>query len=823
MAWTHEISVAVRGLRRSGSLALVVVLMLAVAIGAVTSVYSIARAVLLRPLPIVDPDRVLLLWGHDDARSQAVVEVSLGDLRVWRAGQRSFAAIEVFGSVNWGELRITGPGEPFGVTQNAVSAGFFDVFGTQPLLGRTFRPGDDLPNAPRTVVLSGDLWQRRFGSDPAVIGTALTVGEGRDATPFEIIGVMPPAFRIPSGAEVWITIGPVLAQAAEAQGWLPGGVRAMYAVGRLAPGASRQEAVAELSTIARNEEITHGIADSAMVVVATPVLEHLLGPARPALLAIGGAAAMLLLVGCANAAGLLLVHAASRRREVAVCLALGARRWHIARQRLCESLLLSLAAGMLGVGLAYVSFDAMVGLVPIEVPRLDEAAIDGRTLLFALAVSMSTALAVTLLPAWQHSGADLTRGLQDRSERGTTAPASTRIRKALVAAQIAAAVVLLTGAGLFARSFVALLRLDLGFNPRNVVTFHLGVPDSRYDTREKRWALVDAVIERAMQVPDVRAVGAIYLRPFEHGPIGMDSNVVLEGQPLTAEASSRNPILNWEAVTPDYFRAMDIRLLQGRLFTDLDTEQAPPVVIVSEALAARLWPGQDAIGRRIIAYGAPGDEQEPGWQTVVGVVESARYREIDTPRFDLYLPYRQAPNDVQHFVVRVAGDPLGIVPQLRTAVAAFDPDVRIDGISTMSRIVGRVLAPWRFSTVVVSAFSILALVFAAIGLAALIAYAVTQRTREIGVRMALGAQPRDVVSLFLREGTVMTLTGLGIGVLVAWNLKHTIERMLFGIAPDDAVTFGAVAVLLLGVALLAAYVPARRAARIDPATALRRD
>jgi putative ABC transport system permease protein len=821
MAWAHELNVAFRSLRRSGPLAVIVTLMLALAIGAVTSVYSIAHAVLLRPLPIVDPDNVLLLWGRDDARSQSIVEVSLGDLRIWRAGQSSFSAIEVFGSVNWGELGITGPGEPFAAVQNAVSAGFFDVFGTRPILGRTFRPEDDLPTAPRTVILSGDLWQRRFGADPGVVGRVLTVGEGPDAKPFEVIGVMPPDFRIPAGAEVWITLGPVLDEARTAQGWQPDGVRAMYAVGRLAAGATREQAVRELSTIALNEEIAQGIADSAMTVVATPVLEHLLGPARPALLAIGGAAAMLLLIGCANAAGLLLVHAASRRREVAVCLALGARRWQIARQRLWESLLLSLFGSALGVTIAFVSFDAIVSLAPIEVPRLDEAAVDGRALFFALAVSLVTAIAVTLLPAWQHTGGNMMGGLQDRSERGTAAPASSRVRKVLVTAQIAAAVVLLTGAGLFARSFVALLRLDLGFNPNNVLTFHLTVPAARYDTKEKRWQLVDAVLERALQVPGVTAAGAIYLRPFEHGPIGMDTNVILEGQPLTSWASSRNPILNWEAATPGYFRAMDIRLLRGRLFNELDTGTSPPVVIVSEALAARLWPGQDPISRRLIAYGAPGDEQQPGWQTVVGVVESARYREVQAPRFDLYLPYRQAPNDVQHFMLRTTGHPLAVVPELRSAVANVDLAVTVDGITTMGQIVSRVLAPWRFSAVVVSAFSILALVFAAIGLAALIAYAVTQRTREIGVRMALGAQARHVVSLLLRDGLWMTAGGLAIGIAVAWTLRRSIESLLFGVSPDDLVTFGAVTVLLLGVAILAAYIPARRAARIDPAITLR--
>jgi putative ABC transport system permease protein len=812
---------AARSLSRGGWLPAVVVLTLAVAIGAVTAIYSIAHAVLLRPLPVADADRVVLLWGRDAARSQSVVEVSFSDLRAWRAGQKSLTAIEIFGSVNWGELRVTAPGEPFGASKNVVSAGFFDVFGTRPTLGRTFRPEDDVPGAPRTVVLSGDLWRRRFSSDPAVVGRILTVGEGQDAKPFEVIGVMPADFRIPAGAEVWIPFG-TLADPAKDNPEASEGVRAMYAVARLQDGATVQQAVAELSVVARNEEVKQGHADSTMVVVATPLLRHLLGPARPALLAIGGAAAMLLLIACANAAGLLLIHSAPRRREVAVRLALGAPRWQIVRQRLFESLFLALTAGAIGVALAYTGFDAVVRLVPIEVPRLADAAIDARALLFALAVAVTTAIAIALVPAWQHSAGTMLAILQQRAQAGATTPARARARAILVAAQIAAAVVLLTGAGLFARSFVALVRLDLGFDPENVLTFHVSAPDAASATRAQQLARVDAVLERARQLPNVVAAGAVYQRPFAYGAIGMDTSVIVEGQPLNSESASRNPILNWEAATPDYFRAMDIHLLRGRLFNDRDTDNTPPVVIVSEALAVRLWPGQDAIGRRILAHGAPGvDEKRPIWQTVVGVVESARYREIEAPRFDLYLPYRQAPNDVQHFILRVTGDPAAVVPHLRAAIATITPGIKVEGISTMNQIVAGVLAPWRFSTIVVSTLSLIALVFAAVGLAALIAFAVTQRTREIGIRMALGARPRDVVSMLVKEGWWMTAAGLAAGLLTAWLLRQAVAGMLFGIAPGDAATFGAVPVVLAAVALVAAYIPARRAAHIDPAVALR--
>jgi len=813
MTLAADFKAASRNVRRGGWLSATVVLILAVAMGVVTAIFSIAQAVLIRPLPVTDPDRVVLLWGRDDARSQEVVEVSLLDQRAWLAGQKSFTAIELFGSVNWGELQVTGPGQPFRAVQNAVSSGFFDLLGTRPLIGRTFRASDGRQGARPTVVLSEGVWRQQFSSDPYVIGRLLTV-TGEKAVAFEVIGVLPEDFRIPAGAQVWTALGPVLAGADN--------VRAMYALGRLAPGATVENGVAELSTIARNAELTNGMTNTSMAVVATPLMTHLLGPARPALLAIAGASGALLLIACANAAALLLVQGAGKRREVAVRFVLGARRLQIVRQLFWESIVLSLIAGVVGVGLAYVSFDAIVSFAPIEVPRLDEAAIDIRALLFALILCLGTAVIVGLFPAWRHSGAAPLAGLHERSRSATATSSSARVRKLLVAAQLAAVVVLLTAAGLFIRSFTALLRLDLGFDPRGVLTFNLGVSEEKYDTREKQWALIDAVLDSARRLPGAVAAGAIYQRPFAHGAIGMDSNVIIEGQPLAAESFSHNPILNWEAATPDYFRAMDIRLLHGRLFDERDTAKSPPVIILGQSLAARLWPGQDPVGRRMLAYGAfPEEGKKLVWQTVVGVVEDARYREVQTPRFDLYLPYRQAPNQVQHFMVRLTGDPLAAVPALRTAVTALDPDARIDGISTMEEVVGRAFAPWRFSSIVVSAFGAIALTFAVVGIAALVAFAVTQRTREIGVRVALGAQTRDVIMLAASEGAWIALAGLVIGVLGAWILRGSVESMLFGVAPDDPLTFAGVALLLGVVSLLAAYLPARRAARIDPAAALR--
>ncbi len=817
MTFAADLRSAWRNVRRGGWLSATVVLILAVAIASVTAIFSIAHAVLIRPLPVTDADRVVVLWGH----SEQVVEVSMQDQRAWLGGQKNFTAIELFGSVNWGELHITGPGRPFRAVRSAVSPGFFDVLGARPMFGRTFRPSDELGGARPTVMLSADVWRQHFSSDPSVVGRLLTVGTGKKAASFEVIGVMPPDFRIPAGAQVWVALRPAVAVDAAALGWQIDEVRAMYGIGRLAPGATLERATAELSTIAHNEELKKGMVNTSMSVVATPLSRYLLGPARPALVAIAAASGALLLIACANAAALLLVHGAGRRREVAVRFALGARRIQIVRHLFCESILLSLAASILGVALAYVSFNAIVSLAPIEVPRLDEAAIDFRALLFALVLCLVTAVMAGLFPAWRHSGAVPFDALHERSRGSTATASSTRIRKLLVAAQLAAVVMLLTTAGLFVRSFTALLRLDLGFDPRNVLTFDVGFAEETQDAREKQWALVDAVLERARQLPGAVAAGAIYQRPFANGAIGMDTSIIFEGQPLAAESASRNPVLNWEAATPDYFRAMDIRLLQGRIFDDRDTATSPSVVMIGESLAARLWPGQNPVGRRVLTYGAPKEGEHLAWQTVVGVVEDARYREVETPRFDVYLPYRQAPNQVQHFMVRFAGNPGAAVPALRAAFATLDPEIRVDRISTMDEIVGRAFAPWRFSSIVVSAFAVMALIFAAAGIATLVAFAVTQRTREIGVRVALGAQTRDVVVLVASEGAWMAMAGVAIGLFVAWILRRSVASMLFGVSPGDALTFVGVALLLVVVSLLAAYLPARSAARIDPAVALR--
>jgi putative ABC transport system permease protein len=807
-------------LRRRGALPLVAVVMLAVAIGANTAVFSIVHAVLLRPLPFSEPDRLVMLWGHDAAVAVPVIEVSTGDLRGWRTQNSTLSDIEVLGSVNW-SFRVTAPGEPFTASYSSVSGGFFDTLGAKPMLGRTFSTNDDKAGAPGTVVLSFELWRRRFSADPAIVGKAISIGEGDDAQPCEVIGVMGPEFRFPAGAEAWRpAVRDVAEFALKNKDWDWDNLRVFYGVGRLKTGVSIERASSDLSVIARRLEAERKQIGTGMTVVVTPVQDHVLGATKPALVAIFGAVAILLLIACANAACLLLVDGVARAREIAVRLAIGASRWRLARQLLGEAAVLVSLSAILGVALAWMTFDVLVALAPSDVPGLHDASINVPVLAFALGVCLIAPFLVGTLPAWQLSRAELVDSLKEGSRTGSVGPRTGRTRQALVVAQLAAALVLLLAAGLVGRSFLELMRLDLGFDPKNALTFEIFVPASRYPTPERERALVADIVTQLERLPGAVAAGAVYQRPFKHGPIGMDSGFILEGQPKTPDTWRKNPLLNWESVTAGYFRAMDIGLTRGRLFTEHDDERAPLVVVVSEALAARVWPGQDPLGKKLQAFGATRNDK-PEWQTVVGVVENARYREIEAPRFDIYLPFRQAPSQPHDFVVRTANDPLAVMPALRAALERVDPELDVEKAMMLEEIVGRTVAPWRFNMVVFTVYSATAVAFAAIGLFALIAYAAKQRTREIGVRVALGARSSDVVRLFVDEGARLAVAGLAVGLPAAWILSRLLSSLLFGVSPTDAVTFVLVAGLLSLVSLLAAYLPARRAGAVDPVVALR--
>ena len=824
-ALLHDTRYALRRLAREPGFAATAILILAIGIGACTAMFSIVQAVLLRPFGVVAPDRVVMIWlgkTHDST----VGELAYKHYRDLRARVRSFDDIAILSSVNWGGTMTIAGGEPLGMPCSVVSATFFNVLGARPLLGRTFRPEDDEPSAPPVLILSHAEWTQQFGADPHVIGRRVMVREEASAEPFEIVGVMPEEFFFPRGARFWTPAAPRLARIARGNGQplapLFDGLGVFYGVARLNTNATvattRAESAIYFKTI--GDELKIDLTDYHLIL--TPILDHIFGPARPALFALMAAVIVVLFIACFNVAGLLFARGAVRIREMAVRAALGASRGVLVRQLLIESALIAVAGAVVGVAVAALTLDTLVALSPADIPRLDATALDARVLVFAIAVAVVTTLVVGLAPAVYLSRTSLVDNFKGGETGVTSRSVRAGTRRALIAVQIAATLVLLVAAGLCVQSFARLTRLDLGFDPANVITFNIPGLETRYPARSQRHDAIEQLIGRLRRLPHVRAAGAVFQRPFEHGPIGMDTGLLLEGQLATPESWHRNPVVNWESVTSEYFRSMSIRLIRGRIFDGRDGEEAPLVAIVSEAMAARLWPGQNPIGKRFRTLVAEaGDEQRPRWHTVVGVVATARYREIESPRFDLYVPLRQADSDVQHFTIRTTIDPLLVAPSVATEIASFDKALTMGGIRRMEDIVGRTRGPWRFNMLVFSLFGGVALALAAVGLFGLVAYEVTHRSREIGVRMALGAAQGHVVRLMVSQGAKPAAIGLVIGVLVSLLVTRLLSALLFEISSTDPPTFVGVVVLLLAVTVLACYLPARRAASVDPQVVLR--
>lgn len=821
----QDVRYALRRFGREPVFTAVAVLILAAGIAGCTVMFSIVQAVLLRPYNVEAPGRVVVLWP---VQRDVVSEFTYNAARDLRR-LRSLERVATVGSTNWAGTFLVGDTAPFGVPCAVVSAAFFDVLGARPFLGRTFRLDDDQPSAARVLILSHALWAQRFGADPQIVGRTVVVREEGAAASFEIVGVMPAEFFFPRGAQYWTPAAPRLAGIARQRNepletWFDQ-VGVFYGIGRLrtdaTPGTTRAELVVLLNAISQESKVD--LAGMGITTAVTPLPDHIFGSARRALLVLSGAVAIVLLVACFNVAGLLFVRGASRSREMAVRAALGAGRRVLMRQLLVESALLAWCGAAAGVLIAALSLHTLVALSPADTPRLDAVALDGRALLFSVAVAICTMLLVGLAPAASVSRTSVATDLKGPATGVATAGSRVRAARVLIASQLAGTLVLLVAAGLCVQSFMRLARLDLGFNPSSVLTFGLsGLTEARYPLPSQRAEVVAGLLSRLERQPQVVAAAAVSQRPFEHGAVGTDSGFLLEGQPSTPEMWSSNPLVNWEAVTPQYFRAMGIRLLRGRTFDGTDTAHAPKVVIVSEVMASRVWPGQDPLGKRLRANASEGTVGGvPGWSTVVGVVATARYREIENPRLDLYVPFRQTTNDVQQFTVRTDSDPLALVPAVASVIGALDTGLSMEGATTLERIVQRTRGPWRFNMILFSTFGVVSLALAAVGLFALVAYEVSQRTREIGVRVALGAAPIDIVRLTLWQSAGPAAAGLGGGVICALGLTRLMSGILFDVAPTDPFTFVAVSALLLVVVVLASWVPTLRALRIDPVAAIR--
>jgi predicted permease len=809
--WTdirQDFSYAVRSLVKSPGFTVAALVTLALGIGANTAIFSIIDGVLLRPLPYHDPGQLAFLWSTSESRPR--MPLTPGRLVDFR--ERLTSATGVAG-ISHLFVNLTGGGDPERIAASSVSSNFFDVLGAPPLLGDPFHAGnaDD-----RAVVLSHRLWARRFGADRSLVGREIVL----NGTARRVVAVMPPEFAWPAitpnpsgfeGPQLWVPaarreIPRTPSDNPDADISANRGSGYLRAVVRVKTGVSVDQARSEARRIADALAREHPQTDTGRGADIVPMHAQFFGAVQTPLLILLGAVAFILAIACANVAALLLGRGTARRREIAVRLALGATRGRVIRQLLVESVALATSGAALGVLVGWWAQSAFVALEPVGFPRLDAVGLNPTVLSFTLAIGFGAGVLFGIVPAWQISGAAMNEALTEGS-RGSTGPRAGRTRDMLVAAQVSIALVLLVGAVLLLRSFVALSKVDTGIDTRNLLTFDMFLSGPRAEYQSRQIAFYSDVLRDLRALPGVtHAAAAVTL------PIGGDdfaAPVAIEGQP--PPPLGKEPTAGYQVVTPRFFETMGIPLLAGRDFRDADTRDAPRVALVNRSFARHHWPEGDPIGRRLRITGA-----DNPWLTVVGVVDDIRHRGPATPpRPEFYEAHLQRSFPFMAFVVRTSGDPGSVVPAIRAAVARLDPAQPISGVATMDAHIERALSHPRFISLLVGGFGLLALALASVGIYGVMAYAVAQRSREIAIRMALGARRGDVVAMVLSKAARLAGYGIATGILAAWLLSGALGGMLFGVSQTDLVTFIAVPVLLITVALAAGMIPALRASRID--------
>jgi putative ABC transport system permease protein len=805
----QDLRYGARMLLKHKGFTVVAALTLSLGIGANTAIFSVVHAVLLRPLPFANQERLVTLWKRDTVSSTPFVELSPAEVRDWGRQSQSFSSVGALPATVYGYgYVLTGVGDAVQLESAKVTGNFFSTLGAQAAHGRVFNEDDDQVNGPKVVILSDRVWRERFNADPNVLGRGVTLTEES----YTVVGVMPAKFEFPKGVDLWLPIRTVMdARAVERYG-----MTFMTAVGRLKPGVTLAQAEAEMNTIVARIASEHPETEAVgHRIVITPLAEHLFGDARLALWLLLAATGMLLLIATANIANLSLARATGRRREFAVRAALGAGRFRLVRQLLTESFILALCGGVGAVVLSHWLIKLLVRLAPTDIPRIEEVALNVTALLFSLAVTLLAAILCGLVPALAATRLDLNRMLSEGAAKMSGGHSGSRARSALVIIQVAVTVVLLVGATLILRSFVNLSRVNLGFDPTNTLTMQLRLQGSKYGAPEARRQFFRQLIERLEARPGVEAASAVLIRPME-GHVGWDVPFTLEGQ---SEAEAKmNRVPNFEAVSPHYFRVLKLPLKAGREFTDFDNEQSQPVAIISETMAKTMFgAGVDPIGKRLKLEfrGHP-------WRTIVGVIGDTRYRELQDIRFDLYIPFAQWPAAfVNHFAARTTIEPAAMAPVVRGEVAALDPTQAVTGMATMEQLVAAHLARPRFSAVLMNWLSALALAIAGVGLYGVLAYSVAQRVGEFGVRLALGARGGDILKLVIGHGMRLVAVGLVAGLAASFVLTRLLSKLLFGVSATDPQTFGVSALILAVIALFACWLPARRATRVDPQIALR--
>jgi putative ABC transport system permease protein len=811
----QDLRYAVRMLLKHRGFSAVAILTLALGIGANAAIFTVLDGVMLRPLPYPDIDRLLVFI--EQTRSGQPMSVSWPDFEDYRDQNTVFEHIGVYRGA---AVNLTGSGDPDRLNGSLASSGVFKAMGIAPLAGRIFSMAEDQAGTDRVAIISERLWRSHFNADAGIVGRALML----NGQPHTVVGIMPISMRFPSRlTDVWLPLG-LFVRTFPPRGAHPG----LQGVAKTKPGVTVGQAIADMDTVARRIEQQYPDSSTNLAVRITPYYEQVVQNVRPALLVLVAAVAFVLLIGCANLANLMLAKSEARQREIAIRAALGAARSRIVQQLLAESLVLAAVGGALGALLASWAVKAFVASQPTTVPRLDQLTVDGRVLSFVAAISIATGVLFGLVPALRASAPDLAASLKE-SIRGSASAAARRFRSALVIAEVALALVLLIGAGLMIRSFGRLMSVDPGFNPERVITIRLTLPDAKYPDRARWTAFHQELLRRVRALPAIDAAGINSAVPLEGG--GFDGPVMAEGGELPNRSRPGTQTL-FQTSSPEYFRAMGIQVLKGRVFTDRDTADAAAVAVVDESLAQRLFPNADPIGKRI-AFEFSGDHgaanMQPVWRDVVGVVRHVRHYGMasEPPFVQVYTPYLQLPTYFQQrrpsmaLVVRTTLEPQALAATLRREVAAIDRDIPVYGVQTMATYLAQNTEQPRLNVMLLTGFGTLALLLSVIGVYGVLSYSVSQRTQEIGIRMALGATRRDVLTLIVGHGMLLTTVGIAIGLAASYVVTKSMTAMLFQVSPHDPATFAAIAALLTVVALGASALPGLRATRVSPTEALR--
>lgn len=808
-ALLQDLRYGLRMLWNTPGFSAVAVLALALGIGVNTAIFSIVNSVVLRPLPYEDPDRLVLVSeGNPQAGAQRF-PVSPANYLDLKSQAEVFETISA--SMPWVFL-MTGQSEPERIDGARVTADLLPLLGIEPILGHGFSREDDQPGGSRVVILSHGLWQRRFGSDPGIVGKTLTL----NSQPHTVAGVLPPSFQFLSRQfDLWIPF------AFEQQEASNRSFPYLTVIGRIKQGKSLTQAQAEVDTIARRLEVEYPNTNSGKGLTLTLLREHIMGNVRPALLTLLAVVGFVLLIACMNVANLLLARATTRQKEIAIRTAIGASRLRIVRQLCVESLLLGLIAGLLGLLLAFVGHGVLTSLLPSNLPRVSEIDIDVRVLAFTLTISLLTGLVFGLVPALHASKPDLNEALKEGGNGSTGRGGGNRLRSFLVVSEVALALILVIGAGLMVKSFLLLQSENPGFNPRNILTTRISLPRPKYPKPSQQAAFFQQVVERLKATPGVETAAVVTSVPI--GGTNMLVPFTIEGRPTNPE---QMPKAYYRAISSDYFRAMGIQLKRGRYFIDADSEETPPVALINESMARSFWPDDDPIGKQI-TINFPSDLANygpPVAREIVGVVGNVKHGGLEhQPEPEMYAPFLQNPLLFMTLLVRTTGEPASMAGSVRAAVWSIDKDQPVAPMVTMEEILDRSVAQPRFRTLLLSVFAALALALAALGVYGVMAYLVEQRTREIGVRMALGAKTGDVLRLILGYSLRLTLIGVVIGLGASFLLTRLVASLLYSISPLDRATFAVTPLLIILVTLIASYVPARKAMKVDPVMALRHE